>query len=244
MFPMRTPTRKIGLRLAGGWIVAAVLLAACSASAPARTVYFVPFEGFPAPILEDLANYCKSRFGLIVRARAALTLDTDAADPSRRQLIAEELITRMRRGDPALASDPRTVLIGFTSDDMYARGQANWQFVFGWRQEGRFAVISSARLEPSAIGEVPDDELLRARLRKTVTRYMGFLYYGLPLSDDRSSVLYRAILGVDDLDLIGDDFAPAPPPADPGAASVRSYRLPECRSRRSSASPSAPSGCA
>ncbi|HET8576646.1 MAG TPA: hypothetical protein VFO18_06085 [Methylomirabilota bacterium] len=219
-------------------ILAAALVAACSASpphpppsadhsAPLRAVYFIPIEGFPALLLDDLAKYCKDRFNLTVQIRPPVILETGATDPSRQQLVAEELTTLIQRGNPSLASDPSSLLIGFTTSDMYARAQPNWRFVFGWRQEGRFAVISSARLDPRTIGEVADNEVLRARLRKVVARYMGFLYYGLPPSDDRSSVLYRTILGVDELDLIGDGFEATPLLADPDATAIHSYRLPE-----------------
>jgi hypothetical protein len=121
-------------------VASAALLAACSTSAPARAVYFVLFEGFPAPVLEDLANYCKSRFGLAVRTRATLTLDTDAADPLRRQLVAEALITRIKRDNPALASDPLAVLIGFTSADMYARARTGGSSSAGGRRVRRHFV--------------------------------------------------------------------------------------------------------
>jgi hypothetical protein len=45
-----------------------------------------------------------------------------------------------------------------------------------------------------------------ARLRKMATRYIGILYFGLPLSFDRDSVLYQDILGVTDLDAMGEDY--------------------------------------
>jgi hypothetical protein len=50
------------------------------------------------------------------------------------------------------------------------------------------------------------DLLESARLRKMATRDIGDLYFGLPLSSDRHSVLYRSILGVPDLDAIGEDY--------------------------------------
>lgn len=45
-----------------------------------------------------------------------------------------------------------------------------------------------------------DDELTFERARKMVTRYIGLLYYGLPLSDDPESLLYDNVLGPADLD--------------------------------------------
>ena len=39
-----------------------------------------------------------------------------------------------------------------------------------------------------------------------VTRYIGFMLYGLPESTDRGSVLYQPLLSRDDLDLMGEDY--------------------------------------
>ena len=37
---------------------------------------------------------------------------------------------------------------------------------------------------------------------------IGIMYYGLPLSNDPRSVMYRNILGIDDLDRMTEHFAP------------------------------------
>ena len=39
-----------------------------------------------------------------------------------------------------------------------------------------------------------------------VTKYIGVMYYGLTESSDPRSVLYGNILGVSDLDNMGEDF--------------------------------------
>jgi len=51
-----------------------------------------------------------------------------------------------------------------------------------------------------------DRALERARLRKMVTRYIGFMLYGLPESTDRSSVLFQPLLSRDDLDAMGEEY--------------------------------------
>jgi hypothetical protein len=43
-------------------------------------------------------------------------------------------------------------------------------------------------------------------LRKMMTRYIGFSYFGLAQSQDPSSVLYDNILGPFDLDVMGEDY--------------------------------------
>jgi hypothetical protein len=43
-------------------------------------------------------------------------------------------------------------------------------------------------------------------MRKMVTKQAGLISFGLAPSSDRRSVLFTPILGVDDLDSIGEDF--------------------------------------
>ncbi len=50
------------------------------------------------------------------------------------------------------------------------------------------------------------EDFCATRLRKMVTRDIGLLYFGLPLSTEPRSVLYNNILSVDDLDGMGQDF--------------------------------------
>jgi hypothetical protein len=70
--------------------------------------------------------------------------------------------------------------------------------------EGHLAVLSTARMgpEPGPFGH----QLETARLRKMVTKYIGVMYFGLPQSSDPRSVLYGNILGVPDLDAMGEDL--------------------------------------
>jgi hypothetical protein len=39
-----------------------------------------------------------------------------------------------------------------------------------------------------------------------VAKNLGLMYYGLKQTSDRRSVLFGPILGLDDLDAIGEDF--------------------------------------
>ena len=65
-----------------------------------------------------------------------------------------------------------------------------------------------ARMNPIGFGNAPDDILLRSRLRKMVTKNIGIMCYGLPLSPNPRSVLYGNIGGTDELDVMTEDFAP------------------------------------
>jgi len=168
-------------------------------------VYFVPVGEFPAASVEHLVAHYRGRYGLAIETLGAVPLEPAAVDLLRQQLVAEELIALVKRHHPRLAGDPEAILIGLTPYDMYIQAVA-WQFAFAARQEGRFAVVSTARMDPLNFGEPADAELLHSRLRKIISKNIGVMYYRLPESTDRDSVLYGPILGLDDLDSVGEDF--------------------------------------
>jgi predicted Zn-dependent protease len=169
------------------------------------TLYFIPFGDLPSSTLKGLVAHYKSRYGLTISVLSRIKLGQTAWDGNRRQFVAEGLITQMIRSYPKLGTDPNAILIGVAENDMYI-STYSWQFAFGFRQAGRFAVVSSARMDPVIYGQPPDDELLQTRLRKMISRYIGFLYFRLSKSNNRRSVLYDPILSIDDLDGIGEDF--------------------------------------
>ena len=111
---------------------------------------------------------------------------------------------------PVLAKSPRTRLIGITPLDMYIEAmRTQWLFAFSTRStDQRYAVVSYARMDPTHLGEARNDTLLRSRLRKMVARNIGIMYFGLQTSENPRSVLFRNILGVDDLDRMTEDFSP------------------------------------
>jgi predicted Zn-dependent protease len=126
-------------------------------------------------------------------------------DRARGQLIGEELIQRMKIALPEQAQDRTVMLMGFTRGDMYIR-QEEWRFAFANREDGRFAAISTARMDPVSFGLSPNDGVLVRRLLKMTSKQIGLYFYGLPERQEKSSVLFSPILGVDDLDDVSMDF--------------------------------------
>jgi hypothetical protein len=55
-------------------------------------------------------------------------------------------------------------------------------------------------------GEPPDENFAETRLRKMVTKDIGILYYGLAPNHNPRSVLYNQILGIEELDQVGEEF--------------------------------------
>jgi predicted Zn-dependent protease len=168
-----------------------------------RTVLLAPLDDFAAAELEDLAEFYAVRYGIEVDVLPPASIPASARDPARYQLVAEELIDVLRAAYPE-AGDPDHVVIGVTSDDLYIRSVPDWNWAFGFRDEGHLAVVSTARMGP-ALGPF-GHRLEPARLRKMVTKNIGVLYFELRQSDDPVSVLYDNILGLDDLDGMGEDF--------------------------------------
>jgi len=122
----------------------------------------------------------------------------------------------MKHRDPAHANNPESILIGMTEEDMYIRGKA-WRFAFSYREEGRFAVVSSARMSLPSTSELQAATPLgdprtykspqfHSRLRKMLSKNIGIMPYQLSMNDDPQSVLYRSIMGIDELDTVGEDF--------------------------------------
>jgi hypothetical protein len=54
-----------------------------------------------------------------------------------------------------------------------------------------------------------DDERVLTRTRKLVTKYIGFMHYGLPASEDPTSPMYGSILSVPDLDTMEEPLSVA-----------------------------------
>ena len=169
-------------------------------------IYFVPLGAPDPPFLDSLAAHLAQRYQLRVVKLAGLPLDESVVDDQRRQLIAEALIALMRRAYPREAEDGSAVLVGITAHDLYIAGHATWRWAFSLRADERFAVVSTARMDDAAWGGASNPRRLETRLRKMVTKNLGVLYFGLEQSSDRRSVMFGPILGLRDLDSIGEDF--------------------------------------
>ena len=191
-----------------GPLLACFLLASVScggSSSAGQKIYFAAVGEMRSVHLDVLQAYYKQRYDLTVEILPPIGLEPMVVDERRRQLIAEELIELMKRRYPEHARSPQSILIGITEGDMYIR-EVNWRFAFARRDGDRFAIVSSARMDPVSFGFLPDEELLQTRLRKMLSKNIGIMYYKLPQKSDRRSVMFGPILGIDDLDSMGEDF--------------------------------------
>jgi hypothetical protein len=97
---------------------------------------------------------------------------------------ADEMIRVLKAAYPELVSDPQAVIIAVTDIAM------DW---FSWRDDGRFAVVSTAGLTPD-------------QFRRQVSKCLGRLWFELPYSADSRSVLYDSVGGSVDLEFMTDEF--------------------------------------
>src|ERR1700722_17642564 len=172
------------------------------------TVYLVPFGNVRNVSIQTLTEDLRKRYGLELRQLPSIPPPSWTWNTARHQLAAEDLITAMKLAYPKLAEDPAAILIGFTDDDMYIQ-ELKWNYSFSFRDEERFAVISTAHLSEN---DEDDDkkpatpETLQKRTLKLLIRDVGFLYYHLQLSSDYGSVMYGDVYDVSELDDIGDEY--------------------------------------
>ena len=173
----------------------------------AAQVYFVPIGDLVSVDLPSLVSYYKERLGLHVETVPAVPLDSSTFSIMRQQNDSDMLIALLRRSYPALANDGHAILIGITEADIYI-ASVDWRFALGLRVGGRFAVVSSARMDINhfVTGAPVDTAILHTRLRKMLSREIGFMYYRLPVSPDPRSVVRSSLMGVDELDEMGEDF--------------------------------------
>jgi len=168
-------------------------------------LYFVPLNNYSAASVTRLVNFCKQKIGVEATVMQPVPFALTTVDKKRQQVIAEEAVELMKFKYRDLVANPNAVVIGLTDEDMYIRNK-NWQWAFGYWTQRRFAVISSARMNPANLGGAANDVLTEARLRKMVLKNIGVLFYLYPSNYDPKSVLYDDINGVEDIDKMGEDF--------------------------------------
>jgi predicted Zn-dependent protease len=173
-------------------------------------LYLVAFDRRSGQQLPRLARAARHR-GVRVRILHALRLPPGGFDRVRRQWVAQALLTEIQRSHPRLAAT-RAVVIGLTGRDMYIRG-VTWRFAFATGGADNVAVIATRRMDPRFFGLAYDDELFHSRLDKMFVRYLDFLVLRLPTTSNPYSVLRTSLRGLDDLDVMTDEYRPAPPNA-------------------------------
>lgn len=168
-------------------------------------LYLVPLGDFPTDIAASLVSFYRDKYKLEIETLPSVPLSEAAVNRKRDQLIAEQVVAIMKQANPQITNDPEAIMIGLTTEDMYIN-KMNWQFAFSWRDEGRYAVVSNARMYLPVRRWKITEKLMVRRLRKMVTKNVGILYYHLEQSDNPRSVLYRNAGGIKELDYMREEF--------------------------------------
>ena len=167
-------------------------------------IFIVPLGAVQGLGLDELPKFYQERYGMSVKLVEPIPLEPETLNRARKQRIVEEMVQLMRRRLPELAKDKSTFLIGVTDEDIYIR-DVNWDFTYtAYKTRQRAGVVSSHRFVPHPLAG--NETLLRARVRKMITRTIGFVVFKLPRTDDPSSVMYREIYGSASADLMSDSF--------------------------------------
>jgi hypothetical protein len=190
---------------------------------PAADVFVVPLDRDAETGARAGAERLRGRIGLRVTATRSFRIDVAALDERRHQLDALALLRQLAPPFRVHYGGAPSLVIGVTSHDVFNPQVPRWRFAFNelaYTGPQSYAAISIARL-----GGRREDR----RVLKFLLRDIGLLYYGLPHSRSRASVLWAPILSLADVDRLGDELGD-PPYTRRQLAAARARRLrPEWR---------------
>jgi len=175
---------------------------------PGKKVVLVPLDLNTDESLDWAPEYYQAKLGIGVSLGAAMHAEASLIDARRRQLDSEKCVEYLRRQMPELAEDPATILIAVTSRDMFIPSYS-WQFAENYRYNGRFAVVSSARMRSWRFPSRGNSEWLGSRLQKLLTKNIVMLYFDLPMSSDYTSLLSGGVLTGEQVDFMSGSLVGA-----------------------------------
>jgi predicted Zn-dependent protease len=97
------------------------------------------------------------------------------------------LIGSIRERLPEVARGPDATVVAVLDDDLFAQA-LRARYLFAFRGDGHVALVALKRLAPPAWQFWSRGRVLEARMRKMITKNIGVVAYGLPLSTDPTSV--------------------------------------------------------
>gem|GEM_PF-4512451 len=174
-------------------------------------INFVAFDEFP-PLAEELVTTSRAyglKYGINARVISGFALPSAAWDAAREQYVAEDVVKAIAFRFPKMRAGRPQIYIALTNRDIFIR-KFSWQYAFAYRDEGLgVAVISIDRMwfdYRRGFSHPVSREVMRSRLYKMMTKQVGVLYFGLPLSNNPRNVMFDAVGGPQELDVMGDDF--------------------------------------
>ncbi|HKW62295.1 MAG TPA: cytochrome c oxidase assembly factor Coa1 family protein [Candidatus Acidoferrum sp.] len=173
-----------------------------------KKLILVPLGSVPDSYLAWAPTYYKAKFALNVEILPPISLDASAWNAKRRQFIAENLLSLMKQALPEKVQDQSAILIGVISADMYIQSY-DWNYAINYREDGRFGVVSLARLHPVMFFQKWNSVLELSRLRKMLTKNVYLECFGVPLSSDPTSAVSGNVMSPLDVDPMSDEIVGA-----------------------------------
>jgi len=170
-------------------------------SVPVKKVYLIPFGLDDGDSLDWAPGYYQAKLGIEVSLLPPIGVAESVVDTKRRQLDAEKCLDYIRKKHPGLWADPSAILVAVTSRDIFIRS-FGWDYAENYRQNSRFAIVSSARLQPALLLNRRNPEWLASRRKKMLTKNLAILYFDLPMSSDYTSLLSGGILSGTEVDFM------------------------------------------
>ncbi|WP_394826096.1 hypothetical protein [Pendulispora albinea] len=167
-------------------------------------VYFVPLGDQYALDVPGLARRYTEAYGVPFLVGRGRELPRAAYDEKRKQWAAEVILDDLKRHSTEIAPE-NAFIVGLTSHDLFL-SEEDWRFVFGARDPPNRAVVSTARLGLGTPAGFSWAAVADYRLRKMVTRNLGFLYCDLESSANPASILFHRNVSVFDLDRMDESI--------------------------------------
>jgi len=173
-----------------------------------KRVFLVPLGNVPQEDLEWAPSYYRDKFSLDVEVLPAIPLQDSEWDARKHQLIAESLVALMKQSRPEKVKDQSAILIGITTEDMYIQS-FDWNYAINYRQDGRYAVVSTARLRPVLFFQRWNTALETSRLRKMITKNVYVECFDVPMSSDYTSAVSGGVMSPEEVDYMTDEIVGA-----------------------------------
>ncbi len=168
-----------------------------------KNVFLVPLGSAQDESLAWATSYYKAKLDLDVEVLPAIPVGESVWDAARNQLVAEKLVGLMKSALPERARDQSAILIGLTRGDMYIQSY-DWRYAINYREDGRFGVVSTARLRPFLFFQKWNRALTVSRLKKMLTKNVYLFCFDVPLSRDYTSAVSGEVMSPGEVDYMSD----------------------------------------
>ncbi len=169
-------------------------------------VYVVPLDDVPEALSATVAHALARQLGIRVRAGMRLPPLRIPVLPGTGQVAGEALLERAARASARLPGlRPATYRLFITARDINAQS-GGFRYQFSMHSPNlRCSVVSMARLFELVDGEPRLTNRTGERMVKLAKRAVGELHLGWQRSTDPDDLMYAPLMGLEELDRIGNE---------------------------------------